>query len=192
MAIWSNNIPHQTKIQAQRQSLNLYPFPKRRPTVCSATTDSRAAKALSSAALAAGLATAAFVSLHNAFKNNRESSSSSASSTRYPIISTIGKEREDQQRFPLFFTWRRTPFIRNSNTRLDELRRIELRRQRENELAMNTWDLRWQLRMSTLRELRGLAAERGVVGRSRMKKEEIVRALEEQMGLSSAKTLQFP
>jgi hypothetical protein len=75
---------------------------------------------------------------------------------------------------------------------LDELRRIELRRQRENELAMNTWDLRWQLRMSTLRELRGLAAERGVVGRSRMKKEEIVRALEEQMGLSSAKTLQFP
>lgn len=195
MAIWNSNIPHQMNIQAQRQSLNVHLFSRRRATVCSATTDSQAARALSSAALAAGLATAALLSLHNAYKNDhRKSSSSSPSSTTYPITSTIGNEKENRQGFPPLFTWRRTPFSNNNNnnTRLDEVRRIELRRQRENELAMKTWDLRWQLRMSTLRELRGLAAERGVVGRSKMKKEELVRALEEEMGLSSAKNSQLP
>ena len=65
---------------------------------------------------------------------------------------------------------------------LQELREEALS---EDHSARGTWDRRMELRAMTVTDLRVLARTRKVAGRSRMRKAELVAALEELEGLGS-------
>lgn len=54
--------------------------------------------------------------------------------------------------------------------------------------AQQLWDQRYQLRRRPLAELRDMARQVGVPGRSRMRKAELAVALEQHLGLSSAES----
>ena len=59
---------------------------------------------------------------------------------------------------------------------------IEQQRQREAQRELARWDERWRLRSRPLAELRALAAQHRIPGRSRMRKQELVAALEAELG----------
>ncbi|KAL4434331.1 hypothetical protein ABPG75_000772 [Micractinium tetrahymenae] len=61
---------------------------------------------------------------------------------------------------------------------------IEQQRQREAERELARWDERWRLRSRPLSELRALAARHRIAGRSRMRKQELVAALEAELGFA--------
>lgn len=69
-----------------------------------------------------------------------------------------------------------------SDSRL--LGRIVARQHREDAIAAEVWNLRFRLRGSTsLAGLRALAKERHIAGRSKMRKPELIAALETELGL---------
>ncbi|KAL4423238.1 hypothetical protein ABPG77_000030 [Micractinium sp. CCAP 211/92] len=59
---------------------------------------------------------------------------------------------------------------------------IEQQQQREAQRELARWDERWHLRSRPLAELRALAAQHRIPGRSRMRKQELVSALEAELG----------
>ncbi len=65
-----------------------------------------------------------------------------------------------------------------------QVREIEARRAAEEARRQADWDARWALRVRTLPALRALAAEHGVRGRARMRKAELVAAVEAARGLA--------
>ncbi len=65
-----------------------------------------------------------------------------------------------------------------------QVREIEARRDAEEARRQADWDARWALRVRTLPALRALAAEHGVRGRAKMRKAELVAALEAARGLA--------
>ena len=74
----------------------------------------------------------------------------------------------------------------NPVTSLPQLQDIELRHQQEAQEELARWDQRYKLRSATLAQLRALAAHYGLAGRSRMRKGELVAALEDALGIATA------
>ena len=87
---------------------------------------------------------------------------------------------------PLHFVWDANlqtstqPRFRHPTLQVQD---IEQLRQREAAEQLRQWDLRWTLRSKPLTELRALAAKHGVAGRSCMRKQELLAALESRLDL---------
>lgn len=69
---------------------------------------------------------------------------------------------------------------------LPQLQDIELRHQQEAQAELSRWDQRYKLRSAPLAQLRALAAQHKLAGRSRMRKGELVAALEDVLGIAAA------
>lgn len=67
---------------------------------------------------------------------------------------------------------------------LRTLQDIEKQQQREAEKELRQWDQRFSLRTKPVAELRSLAQQHNIAGRSRMRKRELVAALEAELGFS--------
>ena len=63
---------------------------------------------------------------------------------------------------------------------------IEVRHQQEADEELRRWDRRYKLRSAPLPQLRALAAQHKLAGRSRMRKGELVAALEAALGTAAA------
>jgi hypothetical protein len=70
------------------------------------------------------------------------------------------------------------------------LQDIEQRQYREEQAAMRHFDARLGLRTKTLAELRALAQQHNIAGRSKMRKRELVAALEASLGIGVQQQLQ--
>ena len=68
---------------------------------------------------------------------------------------------------------------------LPQLQDIELRHQQEAQAELSRWDQRYKLRSAPLAQLRALAAQHKLAGRSRMRKGELVAALEDALGIAA-------
>jgi len=65
-----------------------------------------------------------------------------------------------------------------------EIAYIEELQQQEADRLLSLWDRRWQLRRKTLPELRSIAASFSINGRGKMRKAELIAAIEDTQGLS--------